>query len=645
MNLNSDGLFQTAYGTLSEHFCMSKLENKYSKEFASLSNNMARVEYLLTMPSAIKELLKFPTAKTEKSMTQAVSLKTEGNKHFQKKNLTAALASYNQALILAPFSNNDGLLAVCFANRSAVFFSLHKYEECLSDIDMAIKHNYPSNMLYKLMVRKAKCYQYRSPSVDELNKHIAVALNAIGNSTLDSDGKQLWESDVTKLSIKVHPPYSSPDHAVSVPVLNCKDGDSALSSCARICEDNEFGRFIQAAVDIQAGDVLLVEKPFCSVTLPDSYMTHCCCCQRRVNQTIYPCRACSDVVYCGATCEQEAWHQYHACECDYILNLKAVDVNMGHLALRSALKAGYETLSSLFGFGGNASTIVCDYENIFKLQGHEQERSNKDLFWRTVAAVVLAGMCDLSLWAGKGSEDAATLPVLATCILHHMDIFPCNAHEISEILYDDGEPCKSALVEIGAGIYETLSMFNHSCDPSVVRTFYEGNTCVMNALSPINRSEQVYDNYGCLYATHDAGSRTKELQSQYYFQCCCPACMGNWPLYHSLSYDDDPVYRCAHCDSMILPPFAKQCDACLADFDKDSVDQTLQKAKLEFDLILSGLFARAQSLSDLPELAQKLADYSQLVNSLVFRPYKTLNDCQEALKHVYALMGNMALKQ
>ncbi len=51
---------------------------------------------------------------------------------------------------------------------------------------------------------------------------------------------------------------------------------------------------------------------------------------------------------------------------------------------------------------------------------------------------------------------------------------------------------------IGAGIYPTLAMFNHSCDPSIVRFYVEDVVCVQ-AIKNIRKGEEICENYGPIF--------------------------------------------------------------------------------------------------------------------------------------------------
>ena len=99
--------------------------------------------------------------------------------------------------------------------------------------------------------------------------------------------------------------------------------------------------------------------------------------------------------------------------------------------------------------------------------------------------------------------------------------------------------------EIGSAAYTTLSLLNHSCDPSVVRHCYR-DICVVRALKHIRKGEEIIDNYGFLYATEEKHNRIKHLSDQYYFTCQCIPCKENWPLYNELP-DKPPQFLCKDC--------------------------------------------------------------------------------------------------
>ena len=49
-----------------------------------------------------------------------------------------------------------------------------------------------------------------------------------------------------------------------------------------------------------------------------------------------------------------------------------------------------------------------------------------------------------------------------------------------------------------SGIYPTLAMFNHSCDPSIVR-FYVEDVVAVQAIKNIRKGEEICENYGPIF--------------------------------------------------------------------------------------------------------------------------------------------------
>jgi len=54
-------------------------------------------------------------------------------------------------------------------------------------------------------------------------------------------------------------------------------------------------------------------------------------------------------------------------------------------------------------------------------------------------------------------------------LLHHLQVVQFNAHEVSEVQIPNDNVETSGSECIGAGLYPTLALFNHSCNPAVIR--------------------------------------------------------------------------------------------------------------------------------------------------------------------------------
>lgn len=164
----------------------------------------------------------------KKSDTISLELKKEGNEFYEKRRFKDALLKYNAALCYSKDDSEN--LSHAFANRSAACFEMKKYEECLRNIKLAMKNNYPPANLHVLKLREEKC-------LDLIRKQ-------------KNNNSSKW--DFFKLSYKSK-------------MTNPQIADILELKCSE-----KFGRFIVTREDVKAGSILAIEKPFCSVLLSNS---------------------------------------------------------------------------------------------------------------------------------------------------------------------------------------------------------------------------------------------------------------------------------------------------------------------------------------------------------------------------------------
>jgi SET and MYND domain-containing protein 4 len=176
-----------------------------------------------------------------------------------------------------------------------------------------------------------------------------------------------------------------------------------------------------------------------------------------------------------------------------------------------------------------------NYENILELQTNAHRRSVDDRFQRSIQACIIGiSLINNTSFCQDAYDNVNYQIYICSLILSHLQSLPCNAHEISEFVYHRLQPLSSSCIEIGAGIYATLSFFNHSCHPNVIRNFI-GETVVVRLLSSISSDGiELSDNYGCLSATMPKDERQKKLAAQYHFDCQCQPCVEQWPTYDHL---------------------------------------------------------------------------------------------------------------
>lgn len=133
-----------------------------------------------------------------------------------------------------------------------------------------------------------------------------------------------------------------------------------------------------------------------------------------------------------------------------------------------------------------------DYKNIYHLVSHEDKRTKQDILHRAQMTIFLLKLLELSgFFSGKTREKPIDLNEIKTMeigelhgddvllfgslILKNLQILQFNAHEVFElqcpkpkvgqyVIKHDGKS-----VFLAGAVFPTLALFNHSCDPGVVR--------------------------------------------------------------------------------------------------------------------------------------------------------------------------------
>jgi hypothetical protein len=189
-----------------------------------------------------------------------------------------------------------------------------------------------------------------------------------------------------------------------------------------------------------------------------------------------------------------------------------------------------------------------DYRNNFNLVNHHDERKTNDMFHRAMFSVFLLRCLQTQGYFPESPQDSMSEDeaLIGTVLCHFLEVLQFNAHEVAQfemVTKTSQEGAKSAF--IGAAVYPTLALFNHSCDPSIVR-YYVEDYVVVQAIKNIFKGEEICENYGPIFFHSAKDDRQSRLEKQYWFKCACIACQENWPLMHEMT-QDVLNFRCRLC--------------------------------------------------------------------------------------------------
>lgn len=629
------------------------------EEFKACQTNEDRVRIVEGLPE-IQDIIAVQVKKKGKNAEESVRLREEGNAMFKKRQYSKALELYNNSVLLAPSSGDTSALAYALANRSAVLCHTKLYQPCLTDIQAAIDAGYPENLRHKLYERRGKCHfqMGHKPEAQEAFQHakIAIQLSDLDqtkrNNLINEHDKQIWQCEKMPENLVKGAIGTTILHS-SIPNLGDRVNKQVpvMTDSLDVDYKEESGRGLFAQRDIEVGEVLIVEKPFASTVLSNFKGRYCHhCCERVIAPT--PCLSCSAIVFCGGKCQKEAWEGYHKFECDVLDSIQEPEISLGHLAVKTVLKAGYSYLTEFEGKSATDKTKIVlnenevydseDYRTVYDLVNHCEDRSAEELLKYTLDAYYLQKCLEASDFFGSDEEkDLSKSYIIGSHILRNLMMLPCNAHECSELAYLPSNLPESVTVEIGSAIYPVLSLINHSCDPNVVRHSY-GNICVVRAIRNISKGSEVLDNYGALCALTPTEARRNKLAPQYFFTCHCLACTDDYPQYNDIP-SEMPVFKCDNCAGPVFLPIDHKYDIVPCSFCKhnhalrprlSSLSQSDETYRLAMkDVLLS-------SCDNIDQSIIFLENHLTLMDRLLCRPWRDFNDCQEALKQCYAFKGS-----
>lgn len=431
------------------------------------------------------DLKQLEASKKGKKQNQlALRLLNEGNDLFNQKKYVEAMFAYNRSLCFAEVGSRE--ISLVYANRATCFLELKMYDKCLIDIDLAIKANYPVDLMGKLETRKGVCIK-RMKNGDQYEQSIP---------TLDFEADQNFPGMANVLEIQ--------------------------------CNE-KFGRHIVAKRDLDVGQIVLIDEPFVTTRTSFKQTFHQCEVCLKMGTNFVPCENCVNALFCSQPCIDN--NGFHSIICDKI-NVEPDASNLRCItqSIFVAINA-FPSTDRLVKFVEN---VVNDTESFKRVPQSSVDMESK---YRTFfTSCVWLGDSEKK-WlqqAKKAYEYLITLPEIQAAFIEQsekwffmhlvvMHTFIILSNEFQQISKFETKENSSKR------IYLLMNYFNHSCAPNLMHYSYE-NKLVCFVLRRVQRGEQLFLSYRNRLK-YSQRERNEDLRLQLGVNCECHACR----------YDIDPV--------------------------------------------------------------------------------------------------------
>lgn len=433
---------------------------------------------------------KFMAKKNNEISSQRREMGNSEFKESTKTNMwTNTIELYNDSLRFA--KNGSVNIALAYGNRSACFYRMGLYNECLIDIELAKKANYPESLGTKLDERKELCLK-RISEVGESKNGFDLKLDFNPNE------KFPCLADVVKID--------------------------------RIPNSQAYGLF--ATKDIDVGKVISVDKAFTTYVF-DQYGSACNICLGSFTNLI-PCPNCTEALFCR-DCQGHFLHEYE-CGIRY-----TIDINMNGQIMsefRNTIYAisMFSSIDELMSFVEDAiksnpyemPTSLSGYRAKYRVYLKLPVRSNPSACWvLTYWSFCVYNMIldhpviGLNFQSTKHQRFLMHFTMMNFLISkqHSQCIQRLTPAQMS-LSYDDGDQVN--FVRTQTNIIKKY--LKHSCNPNVVEMCRNGDS-VLTTIRPIKKGDQLLNVIMDILKEPNE-MRRKILLEVKYFNCMCLRCQG-----------------------------------------------------------------------------------------------------------------------
>uniref|UniRef100_UPI00398F2751 histone-lysine N-methyltransferase SMYD3 n=1 Tax=Pristiophorus japonicus TaxID=55135 RepID=UPI00398F2751 len=265
-----------------------------------------------------------------------------------------------------------------------------------------------------------------------------------------------------------------------------------MARCFQKSRCGHRGKGLKATRPIAPGQLLYSASPYTCIPSKKARGSVCEHCLFR-KEALLRCSQCKVARYCNATCQKLAWPDHkRECKC-----LKSTYPNVPTDMARLVARIIFKLLTG----------SPCSSEELYSvsdLQSNIKEMSEEMKGGLGQLTVML------QFYMKEELHDASQLPP-GLNLLHLFGQVTCNCFTVS-----DGE-----MQEVGVGLYPSMSLLNHSCDPNCVIVF-EGKQLQLHAVRQIQADEELTVSYIDVMATSQ--ERRRQIEKQYCFTCDCSRC-------------------------------------------------------------------------------------------------------------------------
>lgn len=441
-----------------------------------------------------------------KSDRVSTDFRNAGNKKFTEKCWRSAMEFYNQSLCFA--ENDSENVSLAYANRSACFFKIRKYNECLNDIELTRENNYPKRLMRKLDEREIECL---------------VQLKKMDEIQVEYEPKLSFDPDVN---------------------FPC------LANVLKIQVNKKFGRYIVATRDIAVGQTVLVEEPYVRVFNVND-RTWCFTCLKPMKNFI-PCQKCINAMFCDENCMQS--NDIHKIACGAVYN-HIYEIKFVVQSILIAVNA-FSVVEHLMEFvEKNVSTPMTDfpktcsnaqtkYAMFLKLNS-----SPKEMNFEQICKLYLSYKCIMDIPTLNDRFNT----IQKQRFLIHL-IWQHNL--ISDNLFSTTLPDGLGRIQALANIQ---SLFNHSCAPNLHTDFHR-NKRVCITIKPVKKGQQLFVSYTehLLNNMMLTTERQLYLKENFEFGCKCDRCVPSIRLNDSVRMKQDPNFNFIYSKRQTIPSASRE---------------------------------------------------------------------------------------